>query len=142
MGLIDVNKTTPLEHPYEEGVVVNVRSLRGTEMDEAELVKTKDSVVAWGSTLEAIQGLSKAREQQPEKDTLAIRVAKYDATTLLGYAIVSWSYKETVTPDDIKNLDGVTRQWLVEEVVSRNTRPLPPSSNGDSSLSPESARTN
>jgi hypothetical protein len=139
MGLIDVSKFEPLTHPHEEGVVVNVRPLRGTEMDEAFDVKVKRTVTMWGATLEVLSGLTRTRDQE---DSLQSRMQRYDASTLLKYAIVSWSYEESVTPEKIDNLDAVTRAWLFEEVVKRNTRPLPLSKNGEDSSSLEGFRSN
>lgn len=137
--LIDVNKTTVLEHPSEAGVTFVVRSLRGTEMDEAADIRVQRTLVDWGETLEAIQKYTKVQQQQQQEDNLENRVRKYDGTTLLKYALVGWSYSETVTVEQIQNLDAVTRQWLVEEVVKRNTRPLPLLSvGGNSSKSAES----
>lgn len=140
--LIDVNKTTVLEHPYEPGVSVVVRSLRGTEMDEAADVQVRRTLVDWGETIEAIQKYTKIQQQQQQEDTIESRVRKYDGSVLLRYAIVSWSYSESVTDEEIKNLDAVTRAWLVEEVVIRNTRPLPLLRRGGSNSNSEGALTN
>ncbi len=140
MGLIDITKTITLEHPTEEGVTVTVRPLRGIEMDEANEHKVKRTIEVWGSSLDAISKIEAVNREQT--DTLQSRMQKYDATTLLGYAIVAWSYSETVTPEDIANLDSATRGWLHEEVVTRNTRPLPRSTSGVASSSLEGSPSN
>lgn len=139
MGLIDVKRSETLDHPYEDETVT-IRPLRGTEMDEASDVRVKKTVEMWGATLEVLQGLMKPQGEQ--EDTIAIRMKNYDASTLLKYAIVSWSYSETVDAAQIDNLDAITRAWLHEEVVRRNTRPLPPSKSGSVNSNSEGALQN
>ena len=132
--LIDVKKVTPVSHPFEEGVTVGIRALRGVEMDEAANNKIKKTVATWGDALASLTANAKASE-----DTIASRIVRYDAATLLEYAVVSWSYPEPVSPENLSLLDSITREWLVEEVVTRNTRPLPSSTTGAGSSSPVSA---
>jgi len=64
---------------------------------------------------------------EAEEETLAQRIQQYDALTLLKYAVVNWSYDYPVKSGSLEHvelLDAVTRDWLLEEVVQRNTRPL------------------
>ena len=65
--------------------------------------------------------------EEPE-ETLAQRIAQYDALTLLKHAVVSWSYDYPVKSGSLEHvelLDAVTRDWLMDqELVQRNTRPL------------------
>lgn len=133
MGLVDVNKVTELEHPYEPGVQIGVRSLRGTEMDEAREAKVKRTYASWKGDLTEVPDAAKAAKVEVV-DTIESRIAQFDVSTLLKYAIKSWSYEAEVSPEAIDNLDSVTREWLAEEVVTRNTRPLPLSIDGGTSL--------
>ena len=70
--------------------------------------------------------LAKLPGEEPE-ETLAQRVAQFDALTLLKYSVVSWSYDYPVKSGSLEHvelLDAVTRDWLLDQVVERNTRPL------------------
>jgi len=127
--LIDVNKVDTISHPDEPGVTFGIRHLRGTEMDDASNQQAKKMVTLWAEQLDSFS--KTARPDRP--DTIATRVQKYDVSTLLKYAIVNWSYPEPTTSDNIDLLDGATRDWLAEEVVTRNTRPLPRASASESS---------
>ena len=117
--LIDVNKTERLNHPDEKGQWVDVRPLLATEMDEAREKKVKHILALWG---DAIKDATPSGRTQT--DDLASRVQQYDASILLDSAIKAWSYEVEANPENIARLDGPTRDWLVEEVVKRNTRPL------------------
>lgn len=131
--LVDITKTAELPHPTEEGVVITVRPLRGTELDEAQSLKLQQTLELFGASMGT---LAKTLQATNQEETLASRVSKYDVTTLLTYAITDWTYDRAVTSDAIRDLDGITREWLAEEVVSRNTRPLPRSKPGDETSRP------
>jgi len=117
--LIDTSKSERLEHPLEKGQWVEIRYLTAGEMDEARDVRIKKVLDQWGDAIMGAKGGQRAVD-----DSIEIRAQAYDATVLLSYAITSWSYEAPVNPENVKRLDGATRDWLVEEVVKRNTRPL------------------
>ena len=121
MALIDVNKRERLEHPEEPGQWIEIRPLRATEMDEARDIRLKQLLDMWGDALNS----APRPETKKDEDTVKARAQQFDASTLLKYAVVGWSYTDgSVDPKDISRLDAVTRDWLVEEIVSRNSRPL------------------
>ena len=70
-------------------------------------------------------------DSEDEEDTLAKRVQEYDPLTLLKHAVVAWSYDAPVGLEHVERLDAITRDWLISEIVDRNTRPL---ANGKSSV--------
>lgn len=140
MSLVDVKKTETLAHPYEEGVTVDIRRLRGTEMDEASNAKVKRTMAVWGDSLEALSKTKNLTGVDTAVNDLETRVKKYDPTVLLQFAITGWSYDEPATSEAIDRLDSLTRDWLVEEVVKRNTRPLPSSKSGADISSQDSVR--
>lgn len=119
MGLIDTSKTERLEHPNEKGQWVDIRPLLATEMDEARDKRIKHILDMWGDT---IKGATAGKATQ--QDDIASRVQQYDSETLLNAAIKAWSYEGEINSANIARLDGSTRDWLVEEVVKSNTRPL------------------
>jgi hypothetical protein len=130
MGLVDLTRTDTLAVPHEEGEFITIRSLLATEMDEAKEVRMKRVMDLWGDSLPS---MSAGQQSEETEETLAQRVAQYDALTLLKYAVVSWSYEAPVHEvninssmilEQVERLDTVTRDWLVEEIVQRNTRPL------------------
>jgi hypothetical protein len=118
--LIDTSKTERLKHPHEEGQWIDIRPILATELDEAKDRRIKKLLDLWGDTLKNAPG----GERKQEPDDLNTRVQQFDGMVLLNAAIVSWSYEAPVNPDNIAKLDGATRDWLIEEVVKRNTRPL------------------
>lgn len=134
MGLIDTAKTERLEHPYEPGEWVEIRPLLATEMDEAKEAKIKRTMALWGDALDDFAG--KTPDKEPE-DTLPNRVAQYDPLTLLKYAVVKWSYDAPVGLEHVERLDAVTRDWLLDEVVLRNTRPLASRKSSEGSSKPD-----
>lgn len=130
MALVDTSKSDRLEHPEEPGQWIEVRHLLGVEMDEAQEVRVKKLLNVWG---DALNSASTGTPQ--DRNSLEARMQRYDHQTLLNYAITGWSYDAPVDPDNIARLDNVTRQWLVEEIIVRNTRPAGKSNNGVANLS-------
>lgn len=121
MGLIDTSKTERLIHPWEDGQWVEIRPMLATEMDEAKDAKIKHTMTLWGDSL---NDLPDVKPQKEEEDTLAKRVQEYDPLTLLKHAVVAWSYEVPVGLEHVERLDAVTRDFLIDEIVLRNTRPL------------------
>ena len=118
--LIDISKTERLEHPDEEGQWVEIRPLLAAELDRAREAQIKRILAVWGDTIKDMMGPA----NRERADDMAARVQQFDAGILLTASIVAWSYEAPVNKENIDKLDGVTRDWLVEEVVKRNTRPL------------------
>jgi len=118
--LIDTSKTERLEHPDEAGQWVKIRPLLAAELDRAREAQIKRILAVWGDTIKDMMGPA----NRERADDLATRVQQFDAGILLTASIVAWSYEAPVNKENIDKLDGVTRDWLVEEVVKRNTRPL------------------
>ena len=123
MGLVNTSAIETLQVPHEPGEWVGIRSLLATEMDEAKEVRMKRVMDLWGDSLPSMSAVSNQQSGETE-ETLAQRVGQYDALTLLKYAVVSWSYEAPVGLEQVERLDAITRDWLVEEIVQRNTRPL------------------
>ena len=118
--LIDTSKTERLEHPDEAGQWVKIRPLLAAELDRAREAQIKRILAVWGDTIKDMMGPA----NRERADDLATRVQQFDAEILLNACIVAWSYEAPVNKGNIAKLDGITRDWLVEEVVNRNTRPL------------------
>ncbi len=116
--LIDTSKTDRLNIPHEKGQWVDIRPVLATEMDEAKDKRIKKLLDMWGDTLKDMPS-----GEGKQRDDLNSRVQQYDGMTLLKAAIVNWSYEAPVD-GNIGKLDGATRDWLIEEVVKRNTRPF------------------
>ena len=119
--LIDISKTERLEHPDEAGQWIEIRPLLAAELDRAREAQIKRILAVWGDTIKDMTGPA----NRERADDLATRVQQFDAGILLTASIVAWSYEAPVNKENIDKLDGVTRDWLVEEVVKRNTRPWP-----------------
>lgn len=119
--LVDFNKVDKVNIPHEEGEWIGIRSLTGVEMDESSNVATSRMLEQYGESLGDIMASRNGIDQSTRTPD---RKQAYDSRTLLKYAIKSWSYEQPVTADNIELLDGMTRDWIWEEVVNRNTRPL------------------
>lgn len=123
--LVNQNKVDRLPIPHEEGEWIEIRSLTGVEVDLASEVATTRMLKQYGHSLSDIMAVRRAAEDNPDGNVRTPdRKQAYDARTLLTSAIKNWSYEAQVNPDNIDLLDGVTRDWIWEEVVNRNTRPL------------------
>ncbi len=124
--LIDTSKTERLDHPHEEAWV-EIRPVLATELDAARDRKIKSILDIWGDVIKDAPTPSKRQED------MGSRVQQFDSTILLNAAIANWSYDAPVNAENVAKLDGVTRDWLMEEVVTRNTRPLTRSKGSDKS---------
>jgi len=123
MALVDVSKTEKLDIPHEPGEWIEVRPLLASEMDAARDARLKRLMGMWaGGDIPKTPERDEEREETPET-----RASGYNPETLLGYAVVGWSYDHDFTPgaqEHIELLDAGTRDWLHQELVERNTRPL------------------
>ena len=123
--LIDRNQLERLSVPHELGEWVDIRALTGAEMDRASDVMTEKALKQFGDSLEAIMNVSSKKTEATTQN----RKQGYDPTTLLNCAVAAWSYHLPVSRDSIELLDAITREWLWEQIVERNTRP-PANANG------------
>ena len=112
-----------VEIPHEEGQWVELRKLSFTALEEAGKVRQRKGVAdvreMGGDVVEAIMRSSKKQtdgEEGQERD----RVESYDWETLIGKAVVGWSYDKKPTPASIRDLDSRTARWLVTEICDRN----------------------
>ena len=135
MALVDVSKTGKLDIPHEPGEWIEVRPLLASEMDAARDARLKRLMGVWAGG--EIPKTPRGDERDEREETAETRASAYNPETLLGYAVVGWSYDHVFTPgvqEHIELLDAATRDWLHQELVERNTRPLDSgkSSNGHS----------
>lgn len=122
MPLVDVTKTAKLDHPFEDGEWIEIRSLLASEMDDAKDVRMKHLMDLFGDAMENI-ARSGSDDDDEKRNSIAARAQSYDRSTLLKYAVVGWSYPEPFDTGRVERLDAATQDWLVEEVVTRNSRP-------------------
>lgn len=106
-----------LDIPNEEGSWVEIRMLSGKKLDEARAAKLQlifEMARAMGTEL----GDRIAQQNRDTDDDEADPLAAFDVDTVLRGGIVSWSYKERVTPENIGDLDEATRNWAAKEIVA------------------------
>lgn len=125
-------QTYPLEVPHEPGNVIVIRELSGLEMDDAKEIASRKSIRKFAEMGDVLQQLRSARTQE-EEEQLALANKEIDQKTLydwpylLSHGIVSWSGSNyDGTPCDSDNkllLDKVTMEWILDEIVNRNTVP-------------------
>ncbi len=116
--IIDKTKGDEYPIPHEVGQYMKIRPLTWQEVKDAAAVMTEATSkraqeLMAGITPESLAALknesAKAKEEDPD--------LLYDRATVLGYAIVSWSYPQTVE-EGIPNLDERTAKWAFEKAVS------------------------
>ena len=131
------------EIPHEPGEWVMLKSLRGSQMDEAEQEKTIKAMKRYAPILEAMgpemQQQSKAtakddKDTDKDTDSITVRRADYDPETLIKYALAGWSYPEEPDDNPADMLDNITRDWLWDTIVEANTRPPASAPGGEPSL--------
>jgi hypothetical protein len=120
MALIS-RKARPLAVPGEDGEYIEIRSLTGAEMDEAQESRTQKMLLR----LEAMGDLVKNLPAQEARavDTLEARREAYDPDILIDHAVTGWSYQEPLNGAASQQLDARTRDWLWSVIVEANTRP-------------------
>ena len=110
--------------PHEPGQWVETRLLGWHQLDEAMEVrrsaafKTMRELAAAGAGLgravasadrDGVASAARALEADPSRE--------YDALTVLRYGVVAWSYEPPVTEQALKDLDPVTKGWLVRAIL-------------------------
>lgn len=139
-----VGKADKVTHP-REGNVFEVKALTGDEVDEARDVNTRKTLEQLGSVpaaaLEALQGQGASTRQ---RDILA----NVDKSTMVRLGLVAWPYSDVLTPENVAQLDGFTRDWLAREIATRsmfepgedNASPSPPMAHSNTGeASPENS---
>lgn len=117
---------------------VEIRKISGSELDEAAQVKQLAVLRRVGSLIKDMQGVKPPEDTEEErlrKNTLEVRRETWDPEVLIKYALISWSYTDTLPDNPATVLDAFTRDWLWETIVEENTRPPLPLLSGGLSLS-------
>lgn len=103
--------------PHEPGQSFRFRQLNGAQLEEAREVRQRKVMRQYGDMVELVQQLQTA-------DMVAVRAAQadllntYDVDTLLRYGIVSWTYDEPLTLENVADLDAATREWAARQVIA------------------------
>lgn len=106
--------TKEVEIPHEAGESMTFRKLSWRQIDEAS--EARQSQVL--RNMRDMGGdLIKAISESNSGDSEAVPSAKYCKDTVLVNGIVGWSYKEKVTPDNIRSLDKETADWAFLQIV-------------------------
>jgi hypothetical protein len=117
---------------------VEIRKISGSELDEAAQTRQLSVLQRMGSLIKDMQGVKApddTEEERLRKNTLEARRETWDPEVLIKYALVSWSYTDTIPDNPGAVLDAVTRDWLWETIVEENTRAPLPLPYGDLNLS-------
>ena len=120
MALIDKSPKR-FDIPHELGEWVELRLLSGSEMDKAQESATAKMMARMTEILSVMKSVPQTDTKAD--DSITARRIAYDPTILIEHALVSWSYSDEVSSDTIGQLDAVTRDWLWDTIVEKNTRP-------------------
>jgi hypothetical protein len=117
----------PVPVPHEDGAWMSFRILSARELDEAEHVKRQTAMdqqleMANKLTPERLQALkSPATEGTPSTDNVE---DSYDKATLIKYGLHACAECDPCADDSKADLDPLTRDWAVKQILEMNVRPL------------------
>lgn len=107
-----------LDVPHETWQWVEIRKLPWRKLREASETQREHAYAAARSLgkdgLEAIRNVTAEQIAELKRS----QTAQYDPGTLLRAAVTAWSYSDKPTPDELDDLDTVTAEWLVGEIVA------------------------
>lgn len=107
--------------PHEPGEWVEFRMLSWKQLDEARKARTLDSInQARALGGELFQALNANTVSEAQRAQLGPG-NEFDHELLLRAAIVSWSYAEPVTPENLAALDPATKDWAVSMILTMST---------------------
>ena len=120
--MLTKHATIRLELPHEPGEWVEVYPLSGRRLREARKareeaamqVAMKQVSVLGADLMAAVQA---TRTNQATTETAPAAVEDYDADTILRSSIAAWSYDEPVTDENVDDLDSVTQNYIVQELL-------------------------
>jgi len=108
--------TKRIEHPFEAGVSATIRQLSWRQREEAseeQMNRAMTRVKNIGPEL--LREFQRTGEQvNPDADP----ATTYDRGTVIQAGLVSWSYEDEVTPENIDGLDQATADWLFREIIA------------------------
>jgi hypothetical protein len=121
--------TDKVEIPHEAGEWIEFRPLTWAELERSAAIAMEArqamSLRTTGSlTLEQMNKIDEVRKSAssaPVEDE-AEDETPLDMATMLHSAIVTWSYEEPVTDENVDDLDPVTGKWAFDLVRERSTR--------------------
>ena len=120
MGVVDKKARERVDIPHEPGEWIELAPLTGAEMEKSF---QKQSMAVTKDLLDAEISFDDlpTEESQASRRTLKSVSRQFNTSMLLQYAVKNWSYGADVTEDNIESLDYSTREFLVLEIVKRNT---------------------
>lgn len=114
------NVTERVDLPHEPGQFVVVRHLNWLQIEEAKRARTR-AVLERAREVQDLIGVVQAASPEvvaQATDAAAADVLSgYDAATLLREGVTGWSYPEPVTPENVADLDEVTKDLVARAVV-------------------------
>lgn len=101
-----------IELAHERGEWIEVRMPSLSILDRARQAKARQAI-----EMMAGMDLSRYKDLAPSESRESKASDTFDAHTLLSACILSWSYADPVTPDNVAELDGVTVEAVLAELV-------------------------
>jgi len=103
--------------PHEPGQRMTFRPLSGDELDEAERAATRHVVESVAGI--DLSGIKRPDEEPSQEDR---RHTQYDASIIVKYGVVAWSYEFECNNANKRLLDAHTRNWARDVILEMNTR--------------------
>ncbi|HET6498164.1 MAG TPA: hypothetical protein VFH17_03815 [Coriobacteriia bacterium] len=110
-----ISKTVDI--PHEPGEWLTIRRLSGKAIERARSEFSREVIGVFGrDMLEGMKSQADADEAAPETEPNPL--AGLDVSTVLRCGITAWSYGKRVQPEQVDDLDEVTRDWAAREIIA------------------------
>lgn len=115
------NTTYRRDIPHEPGEWIMFKLLSWRALEEARTRRQNDALRSFAGVADVVAQLSSVKRedvQAADED----RATQFDRATLLRKGIAAWSYDAPVDDAALDDLDEVTAEWAVREIIALHTR--------------------
>lgn len=117
--MIVKNVKRKLELPHEEGQFIEIRQLSYRELEEARESRREKVITRAAQMGPEMMANLPSTDREDIKKAIEDPLNEFDIDVLLEKGIVSWSYPEKVSKENIWLLDEETAQFVALELVPK-----------------------
>jgi|TARA_R110000824_G_scaffold89201_1_gene218933 hypothetical protein len=117
--MLVIGKQKVIEVPHEPGTEVTIKALSWKKLKDAQRAQQTEGIEfmrAVGAELLQALRAGDADKVKSIEEAQEASITSYDRSTLLTKGLVSWTYKEQLSPESIEELDEKTASFLAEAI--------------------------